>query len=254
MPDSRLYSELSSYYDLMCADIDYVSQCEAALRVHKVFGAGGQEYLDLGCGTGPHVAQFLEFGYQATGLDLNAPMLAQAQARCPAAEFSLQNMCDFRFAKSFDLITCFLYSIHYCYPTHNLLSAFHCVYNALNEGGVFCFDAVNKNTIANDAGVKHSVEHNGDLVEFQSRWFYPGNGDLLQLHLTIAHTQNQQQQTWHDQHAMCAVDIAFLQDQLAQIGFAVTVLERDFERLLPWGGDSGNVLVVCVKTAAAELP
>ena len=248
MSDTKLYSDLSQYYDLMCADINYEAQCEAALRIHKVFGAGGKEFLDLACGTGPHVEQFLKFGYQATGLDLNAPMLAQAQVRCPGAEFSLQDMSGFQFAKTFDLITCFLYSIHYCYPTNHLLSALRAAYKALNQGGVFCFDAVDKNTIANDAGFKHSVVSDDAKFHFQSRWYYGGVGDKLDLHLSISRELNGELASWQDQHSMCALRIQTLESALTEMGFDVTVLERDFDRLMPWGEKNGNVLLVCVKT------
>jgi len=40
-------------------------------------------------------------------------MLDQAQLRCPEAQFTLGDMCEFQFEQPFDLITCFLYSIHY---------------------------------------------------------------------------------------------------------------------------------------------
>jgi SAM-dependent methyltransferase len=247
MTENRLYSDLSGYYDLLCSEIDYVEQSAAALRIHQAFGAGGLEYLDLACGTGPHIEQFIRYGYRSTGLDLNAAMLTLAARRCTQAEFSLQNMSDFSFAKKFDLVTCFLYSIHYCYPSSRLLSAFERTFSALNSGGVFCFDAVNKNKIANDAGIKHRLNKDGVEFAFQSRWQYPVAGDAMKLVLNIERGIGAEQQFWQDEHTMCAVDVQFLTYELTRLGFEVTMLERDFTRLIPWDGISGNVLVVCVK-------
>ena len=109
---NALYTDLSHYYDLMCADIDYQSQSHCVQRLHQIFGNSGKSHLDLACGTGPHVRHFIDFGYQSSGLDINQPMLDIAAQRCPEARFTVQNMSDFDAAQPLDLITCFLYSIH----------------------------------------------------------------------------------------------------------------------------------------------
>lgn len=247
MSKPALYTDLSNYYDLMCSNIDYAEQCAGVYRIHQVFGYGGYEYLDLACGTGPHIEHFVAYGYVATGLDINAPMLERAALRVPTATFSLQNMAQFEFTQTFDLITCFLYSAHYCYPSSAFLGLLQRAFNALKPQGVFCFDAVDKNTIANDEGYKHSLVKDSQQFNFASRWAYGGEGDKLDLHLSIERQAGDQIEFWQDLHAMVAIDIPALQHLLAQVGFKVTVLERDFTRLVPWGGLNGNVIIVCVK-------
>lgn len=96
MPGKTLYTDLSGYYDLMCADIDYRAQSNCIQRLQRLFGNGGNRHLDLACGTGPHVRHFIDAGYRSGGLDINQPMLDIAAARCPEARFSRQDMCDFR--------------------------------------------------------------------------------------------------------------------------------------------------------------
>lgn len=247
MSNNRLYGDLSGFYDVMCADINYLEQCEAALRIHRLFGNGDLNYLDLACGTGPHIEQFLRYGYHATGLDLNPAMLSQAKARCPSAQFSQQNMSNYVLPERFDLVTCFLYSIHYCCPTEQFLGALNATYAALNHGGVFCFDSVDKNTIANDEGIKHSAIYDGAPITFQSSWHYNGEGETMTLKLKIARTTDNTTQTWEDAHSMCALSTTELQSALTAAGLEVTLLERDFSRLIPWQGHTGNLLVVCVK-------
>ena len=95
MPANSLYTDLSDYYDLLCADIDYPMQSQGVRRLHQLFGDKGQNHLDLACGTGPHVRHFIDFGYHSRGLDINQPMLDRAKLRCPEAQFSLQNMYNF---------------------------------------------------------------------------------------------------------------------------------------------------------------
>ena len=247
MSNNRLYGDLSGFYDVMCAEINYAEQCEAALRIHKLFGNGGLNYLDLACGTGPHIEQFLHYGYRATGLDLNPAMLSQAQARCPSANYSQQNMSDYRFTEHFDLITCFLYSIHYCAPSSQFNAALTATYAALNSGGVFCFDTVDKHTIANDEGIKHSGTFEGAPICFQSGWHYSGESDTMALKLKIIRETEDSHQSLEDTHTMCAITINELKNTLIKTGFEVTLLERDFSRLIPWQGQTGNLLVACIK-------
>ena len=85
MPGTAIYTDLSGYYDLMCADIDYGAQSSAVQRLQQLFGNGGRRHLDLACGTGPHVRHFIDAGYDSSGLDINQPMLDRATLRCPEA-------------------------------------------------------------------------------------------------------------------------------------------------------------------------
>ena len=235
----------------MCADIDYRDQCNTAHRLHKLLGAGagvdGMDYLDLACGTGPHVEHFLELGYVASGLDLNGAMLDRAALRCPQACFYEHDMSAFSFREQFDLITCFLYSMHYCYPKQNYVQALVNAYNALKAGGVLCFDMVDKTKIANDAGIKHGGHYQNADFEFQSRWFYDGEGDELSLHISICRSHQGVIQRWEDQHRMLAIRVVDVQKVLESIGFAVQLFERDFSRLVSWNGESGNVFIAAIK-------
>ncbi|VUD41425.1 dTDP-3-amino-3,4, 6-trideoxy-alpha-D-glucopyranose [Thalassocella blandensis] len=246
---NQLYTDLTQIYDLMCADIDYQEQCNTAHRLFKLLGNGGNAYLDLACGTGPHVEHFLGLGFLAHGLDLNGAMLDRACMRCPKASFFEMDMSSFRFREQYDLVTCFLYSMHYCYPEENFRNALQNAFNALKPGGVLCFDTVDKSTIANDEGIKHHCIFEGANFEFQSRWAYPGQGDELSLFIDICRTYEGEQQFWHDQHRMLAVSVPEVQALLESIGFSVTVFERDFSRLIPWGSESGNVFIAAVKAS-----
>lgn len=254
MSETALYTDLSGYYDLMCAEIDYRGQGDYAHRLHKLFGHGGVNYLDLACGTGPLVEYFTTLDYSATGLDINEPMLAIAQSRCSDGAFSLQDMSHFTFERKFDLITCFLYSLHYAYPITGFISALQCAYQALNSGGVLCFDAVDKSAIANDQGVGHTATNGKDTLLFRSRWFYSGSGDVLDLHLTIATKNGPSPQVWQDQHRMLAIGVADIQSQLEKIGFDVVILERTFDRIEQWNGTSGNVVFCCTKPPRVKVP
>ncbi|MEB3733136.1 class I SAM-dependent methyltransferase [Halopseudomonas pachastrellae] len=246
MSHNAIYTDLSGYYDLMCADIDYSAQSQCVQRIHQLFGNGGKRHLDLACGTGPHVRHFLDAGFQSSGLDINQPMLDLAQQRCPEASFSQQDMCAFRATQPLDLITCFLYSIHYSGSFERLRACIASVHAALADGGVFCFNAVDKSQIDNSSFVSHSVRQQDATFWFSSGWFYAGEGEQQRLRLRIERADPQGTQLWKDEHPMVAVTFGELLELLEPY-FEVQLLEHDYQRLVPWNGTSGNALVVGVK-------
>ncbi|WP_423185938.1 class I SAM-dependent DNA methyltransferase [Alishewanella sp. d11] len=243
---NTLYTDLSGYYDLMCCDINYQAQSQMAIRLHKLFGNGGKAHLDLACGTGPHIQHFLAADYQCSGLDLNLPMLRLAEQRCPAAVFMQANMCEFTLPKAVDIITCFLYSIHYTAKLSALAQCIAQVYQALTPGGMFCFNAVDKTKIANASVVSHSTLQADSKFDFSSAWYYRGEGEQQALKLRITKTTAQLTQTWQDEHTMVAVSFDQLESLLATY-FDVHRLAHDYEVIQPWQQDQGNALFVCIK-------
>jgi len=246
MSYNALYSDLSGYYDLMCADIDYQSQSNSAHRLNQIFGNGGKQHLDLACGTGPHIAHLMQDGFTCRGLDINQPMLDIAKQRCPDAEFTQGNMCAFETEHPFDLITCFLYSIHYSGDLDNLKSCIKSAYQALTHGGVFYFNVVAKSQIDNALFAKHSVQQDQDLFHFSSAWHYIGHGEKQTLNVRIDKTTDQQTLTWEDEHPMVALNFDELQTLLAPY-FDVHVFEHNYDSITPWDHSSGNAIFVCVK-------
>ncbi len=243
---NALYTDLSGYYDLMCVDIDYQAQSNCVRRLHQIFGNGGKTHLDLACGTGPHVRHFIDFGYQSNGLDLNAPMLDIAQVRCPEANFSEQNMSSFEVAEPLDLITCFLYSIHYNDGFEKLKECVESVHRALKPEGIFCFNVVDKDKISNDLFVRHTTNLEQDDFTFSSGWYYSGKGDKQALKLSIEKTTAGETQVWNDEHPMVAFSFKELIEILKPY-FEVNIFEHDYDKLLPWDTKSGNALIACVK-------
>ncbi|MEZ9003451.1 class I SAM-dependent methyltransferase [Vibrio splendidus] len=243
---NALYTDLSGYYDLMCVDIDYQAQSNCVRRLHQIFGNGGKTHLDLACGTGPHVRHFIDFGYQSNGLDLNAPMLDIAQVRCPEANFSEQNMSSFEVAEPLDLITCFLYSIHYNEGFEKLKECVESVHRALKPEGIFCFNVVDKDKISNDLFVRHTTNLEQDDFTFSSGWYYSGKGDKQALKLSIEKTTAGETQVWNDEHPMVAFSFKELIEILKPY-FEVNIFEHDYDKLIPWDTKSGNALIACVK-------
>lgn len=250
----NLYADLSGYYDLFCAEVDYAEQCAFAQRAFQCFATtDGKQYLDLACGTGAHIELMQAAGFVATGLDNSPSMLEQTASRCPGVQCLLSDMSMLDMQDSFDLVTCFLYSIHYSYPAANLQQTLQRVFAALKPGGVFIFNSVDINGINSRHIVSTQVNTAETSLAFQSGWTYSGSGDVMELHLSISEqprdmtNNNAQQRVWRDQHTMTAVNIHDLKQWLQQCGFEVTLLEHDYSRMQPWDGHSFNLIVIASK-------
>lgn len=252
--NGNLYTNLSAYYDLFCADVEYAGQCAFASRVFECFAqTDGRQYLDLACGTGAHIQIMQSLGFTATGLDNSADMLAQAAQRCPDAAFILSDMSAFETPDRYDLISCFLYSLHYSHPVSALKKTLKRVYDALQPGGVFVFNAVDIKGITSRHFVTSKAVADRSLLTFVSGWCYQGEGDTMDLQLSITREPAQasgitvKKVIWQDQHAMTALEFSHLSAWLSAVGFESTFLEHDYDCLQPWNGSSFNVLVVACK-------
>src|SRR5690606_4464696 len=103
-----------------------------------------------------------------------------------------------------DLITCFLYSIHYSGGVERLKACIASVHAALRTGGVFCFNVVDKNKIDNNISATHTARQAGAYFTFSSAWNYCGAGEKQLLKLRIEKTGINDAQVWHDEHHMVA--------------------------------------------------
>ncbi len=253
MSTDALYNDLSGFYDLLCADIDYHAQSTAAHRLNQLFGNQGRCHLDLACGTGPHIRYLLDLGYHSTGLDLNQPMLDLAKIRCPEAEFICQDMSQLGFHETFDLITCFLYSIHYNQSLELLENCFKSISCSLNKNGILIFNAVDKTKIDNSLRVNHTVTDKDNRFSFQSNWYYSGQGENQTLNLTIEKSDGVRHQVWQDAHTMVAASFDEINAMLTPY-FDVHMFEHDYETITPWDTQSGNAVFVCInKTKMAPI-
>lgn len=250
----NLYSNLSAYYDLFCADVEYAEQCAFTRRVFESFAqSNGQQYLDLACGTGAHIKIMQSLGFTATGVDNSAEMLAQAAQRCPDAGFILSDMAAFETPIRYDLISCFLYSIHYSHPVSALKQTLKRVFDALEPGGVFVFNAVDIKGITNRHFVTSQAIAENKLLTFVSGWCYRGMGETMDLQLSITREPMKQsgltvqRDVWQDQHTMTAFDFRDLERWLLAAGFESTFLEHDYACLQPWNGSSFNIVVIACK-------
>lgn len=134
--------------------------------------------LDLCCGLGRHSGRLAENGYQVTGVDRDATLLARASEAHPDARFIAMDASDVAtLDQQFDAAICMWQSFGYLDGTGNdhLLSS---VSAKLRPGGRFVLDIYNKNFFEPRQGVLTSNRNGHAIRESKSI-----NGDRIRIEL-----------------------------------------------------------------------
>ena len=120
--DKFLFKTGPDIYDDFYADIyDYLvfnsqkDQYEVGEIVNKTTPSSESVVLDVGCGTGHHVAEFISSGYKTQGIDISPSMIEQAKKNFPNYKFEVGdalNKSEFA-PNTFTHITCMYFTIYY---------------------------------------------------------------------------------------------------------------------------------------------
>jgi len=139
------YDFLAGEYDALTLDVDYARWADYLEGHFSKAKRNVERVLDLACGTGSLTLELGSRGYAMTGVDLSGEMLAQAEEKCReaglAVPFFCQDMSALRLPKLVDACVCCLDSVNYVLKPQKLQKAFRQVFEALEPGGVFIFDA-----------------------------------------------------------------------------------------------------------------
>jgi SAM-dependent methyltransferase len=136
----------AAYYDLFYRDKDYAAEARYVSDIIRSFRPDAVRMLEWGCGTGQYTRRFLDLGYQVTGVDLSAAMLAQAAARCGceaasgAARFHAGDLRRFRCPERFDVVAALFHVVGYLTGNADLQAGFETARSHLVPGGLFVFD------------------------------------------------------------------------------------------------------------------
>ena len=136
------FSEYADFYDLYYSDKDYAAEVDFVLELASRFGANPQTLLDMGCGTGRHLEEFIKRGLECDGFDLSSKMLAQAKKRLAGSGGTLQkgNLVDFENGKQYDIVVSMFAVMGYLTDNKQLLAGLETARKHLNPDGVFVFD------------------------------------------------------------------------------------------------------------------
>ncbi len=243
------YEALAAYYDRIMEDIDYDAWCEFYKACFERQALPVKKVLDLACGTGSITVPMAKMGYQMTGLDLSAEMLALAQQKADEhhvrIRFSEQNIALFDAGREFDAAICSFDGYNYLTKPTDVRSSFSKVYESLREGGMFIFDVSTpykyENILADNAFV---YEYDDLFLSWQN--YYNQKSGLCDFYLTFFIKNGD---AWHridESQRQRRHPIASLKKALTEAGFTLLdiVSDTDFS---PLAKTSERAYFICKK-------
>ncbi|MFA0816506.1 MAG: class I SAM-dependent methyltransferase [Anaerofustis sp.] len=145
------YSGFAHYYDRYAEEFDYEQWYRYLKAVGKIEDARGKRILDLGCGTGILLCEFIQEGAEAVGVDSSADMLAEADQKLfllhKKAELIQCDISKLSIDRTFDLIYSTCDTINYL-NSGQLESLICNVAHMLGSGGRFTCDLLNRDNFS----------------------------------------------------------------------------------------------------------
>ena len=137
-----VFSENAHFYDLFYTGKNYASEAEFILGLSSRFDLVPKTLLDMGCGTGRHICEFVKRQIKCDGFDKSPEMLAHAIQRLSEDNVTLTeaNLTDFENGKGYDLVIAMFSVFGYLIGNNQLLSGLRTAYKHLLPGGLFIFD------------------------------------------------------------------------------------------------------------------
>lgn len=138
------YKGFSYYFDQIMEYIDYHDW----LSFTKQYVSQDKRILDLACGSGTLAVLLSVKGFKVDGLDLSTEMIGLANDKFKAYHI-LNNLytCDmssFSLPRKYDAVTCYFDSVNHLPTIEHVKQMMNCVYETLNENGLFLFDVFSK--------------------------------------------------------------------------------------------------------------
>ena len=133
-----MYTRSAKYYDALYRALgkDYESEAREIERIAAAqCRSGGNRLLDVGCGTGAHIAA-LSGAFVCDGLDVTRSMLDIARERNPEVTFHEADMIGFNLGTRFDVILCLFGAIGYLPNAGRLQQTLLTFVRHLKPGGI----------------------------------------------------------------------------------------------------------------------
>ncbi|MGL4949822.1 MAG: class I SAM-dependent DNA methyltransferase [Anaeroplasmataceae bacterium] len=158
-----MYNKIVDYYDEIMSELEYIEW----VNFTKKYVKNTSNILDLGCGTGTFIELMSMYGYSVDGLDISSSMLDICNRKLSINHISStlyeMDMTNFVLDKKYDCTTLYFDSLNHLSSISDVKRMFDCVYNCLNDNGLFIFDIFSMYTFKHCNYVKHVSYSDFDL-------------------------------------------------------------------------------------------
>lgn len=139
----------TKFYDKLNQKKDYGLEVSKIFKILNQYDQKGKNLLDLGCGSGNHIACFLENNFFVSGVDISAKMIEHARLKLAnfipkRLNLEVCNILDYKYLESkFNVVTCLYSVLGYVHNINDIQFIFNNILKCLLPGGVFILDLWN---------------------------------------------------------------------------------------------------------------
>jgi SAM-dependent methyltransferase len=137
-----VFTDYAQFYDLYYAHKDYEAEAQFVLDLAGRFGDAPRSVLDMGCGTGRHITEFLKRGLRCEGFDRSPAMLERARKSLAGQDIRLTegDLTSFQGGSTHGLVVSMFAVMGYLTSNEDLIAGLRTARRHLSESGVFVFD------------------------------------------------------------------------------------------------------------------
>ncbi len=225
---SGAYSALAGWFEYLNADCDYEKWSQYLYGRLRSLGIGAGRGLDIGCGSGAFTRAFARFGFDMTGYDCSAEMLARAE-QLGAGGRVRYILSDARRVRVLgdraDFALCVNDCLNYI-PQTDVPAFFARVAACLRRGGAFLFDVSSAHKLREVIGNNTFCE---DREEVAWMWFNALQGERVEMDVTLFVRGEDGRFTRADEHHTQYIhEEDALRAAAAAAGFSVRAVEGAF--------------------------
>ncbi|MDX1959720.1 MAG: methyltransferase domain-containing protein [Leptospiraceae bacterium] len=195
MEESKPYQTFSLIYDSVMAHIHFEDWAEFILTSLPYTP---KSVLDLACGTGTLLGEFLEIP-EKVGLDRSEEMIRVGKTKFPFIEFTLNDLRKFNLNRKFDLITCTHDSINYLNDMYELEDHFRSVYKHLEINGYYFFDISSEFNLEKNFNNKTFKEKHGEFSLIWKNFYDPLKRKIIST-LEFERIENEEKKKFLETH------------------------------------------------------
>jgi SAM-dependent methyltransferase len=231
-----VFEDYARYYDVYYREKDYATEVAFVLELARRHGLEPRSVLDMGCGTGRHMEEFLRAGLRADGFDLSPVMLERARQRLKDydCQLSVGNLTSFSNGRTYDLAVSMFAVMGYLTDNDSLRAGFATARRHLRPGGLLIFDGWFGPAVLAQRPTTRRHEYTDDQGRHIQRLAFP-TLDVVRERVTVRYEIGVDgQPVAEETHHMRFFFVQLTQELLAQAGLTL-------ERVCPFLDADGVV-------------
>jgi SAM-dependent methyltransferase len=133
-----MFTQSAAFYDRIYTAIgkDHAAEARALATLIRAALPGATTLLDVGCGTGLHLAEFERQGFACRGVDADINMVTLARGREPELQVDLGDMRTLDLGERFDAVTALFAVLAYARTKDHLLESVARLAVHVKPGGI----------------------------------------------------------------------------------------------------------------------